>query len=535
MQRARSLCLALCLICAGWALKPCAAETPTKGTISGRVISGSGEPLRRATVVLEEVKYADGGTETIGDTTTGDNGEFSFSDLSPARYRLEAEKSGFVAGRFPRTKALVRLTAGDTVNDITLRLVSVCAVTGSVLDGNGDPLAKAVVRLLQYSYYPKGRRLTVAREAISDERGEYRIGDLTPGRYYAVASYHSRISDVVCPPVYYPDVGSFDDAVPIRLGPNDEAPIKFVLLPGKPVRVRGSVTGRGTGTVRVSLIPRGGIPYAQLLSVETSDGAFQFKSVLPGDYTVWAASENTDEMLEGRDSITVGDHELTNVSVRLGVRMRHRRLWVSVANSALPPFLSKLDVVISLHRAITSNVDNIIAEEQDLATGAHEISTRNGNPIDLPYPGPFVVSAEKLPDDSYIERAEFGGAVYWPQMEGTEHLAVYLNSHGGRVEGVVLDSTDHPLPGAVVVAVPQHPPSDWVDQSRTTTTDQYGQFVLHGLANTSYDIYAWDEVPEGAYYDPEFLADFAGSAVGLNIGSGNRYQVKLHAAFTNEE
>jgi protocatechuate 3,4-dioxygenase beta subunit len=175
----------------------------------------------------------------FGGTTTGDNGEFSFPDLAPACYRLQAEKSGYVAGHFPRTRALVRITPGDVVNDITLRLVPVCVVSGYVLDGNGDPLAKAVIRLLQYKYYPGGRRLMVAREAISDERGEYRIGDLNPGRYYVVASYHSRISDV-CPPVYYPDVASFRDAIPLRLLPNDEAPIKFILLPGKPIRVRGS-------------------------------------------------------------------------------------------------------------------------------------------------------------------------------------------------------------------------------------------------------------------------------------------------------
>jgi hypothetical protein len=78
-------------------------------------------------------------------------------------------------------------------------------------------------------------------------------------------------------------------------------------------------------------------------------------------------------------------------------------------------------------------------------------------------------------------------------------------------------------------------PNDGIDQSRRTTTDQYGQFELHGLANTSYNVYAWDEVPDGAYYDPEFLADFASSAVGINVASDSRYQVKLHAAFTSEE
>jgi hypothetical protein len=333
--------------------------------------------------------------------------------------------------------------------------------------------------------------------------------------------------------VYYPDVGSFDNAIPIRLLPNDETPITFILLPGKPVRVRGGVSG-WSGTVRVSLIPRGGVPYAQPLTVETSNGSFQFKSVLPGDYTVLATEESKDEVLEGRTPITVGDHELIAVSVRLG-RMEHRRLWVSFDSD--PRFLSPKDVVISLRPAIASNEDSIIAAENDLAADTHEISTRGGNPIDLPYPGPWVVSAENLPPgDSYLESADFQGHGYWgPQIPGTGHLVVRLGSPGGSMEGIVLDSTDHPLPGAVVAAMPERWPNNGVDQSRTTTTDQYGLFVLHGLANTSYDIYAWDEVPDGAFYDPHFLADYADSAFKINISSGKHYQVKLYAAAGNDE
>jgi hypothetical protein len=537
MQRQIWLCISLCALAAGWAVKPCLAETPAPagGTISGRVLTGSGEPLRRATVVIEEVNYEDGSGETVADVTSGDNGEFSFPNLPPARYRLQAEKSGYVAGRFPRTKALVRLNGGDIIDDVALRLVPVCVVSGYVLDIHGDPLAKAVVRLLQYKYYPGGRRLAVAREAISDERGEYRMGDLNPGRYYAVASYHSHISDVVCPPVYYPDAASFDDATPIRLSPSGEAPIKFILVPGKPVQVRGRVTGGGTGSVRVSLIPRGGVPYTQLLSVDTSDGSFQFKGVLPGDYTVLATSRSKDEILEGRTAITVGDHELSAVSVPLRPHLAHRRLAVSVDSAA--PFVSTKDVVISLHREIASNEDNVMVAEDDLAEDAHEISTREGNIIELPYPGPFVVSAEKLPaGDFYIEHADFQSATYrGREIPGAEYLMVHLNSHGASMEGIVLDSTDHPLAGAVVAAVLQGGPHDRVDRSRTATTDQYGQFVLHGLANIPYFIYAWEDLPDGAYYDPAFLTDYAGTALGISIGSGRHYQVKLYAASTNEE
>jgi len=533
MQRVTWLLFSFYAVAACWTVKPCLAETPTKGSVSGRVVTGGGEPLRRATVVIEQVKYADGSTETVADATTDDNGEFSFSNLVPARYRLEAEKSGYVAGRFPSTKALVRVTAGDVINDVTLRLVPVSVVSGIVLDGNGDPLAKADIRLLHYKYHPGGRRLAVAREAISDERGEYRIGDLNPGRYYVVASYHSHISDVVCPPLYYPDVASLNDAIPIHLLPSDETPIKFILLPGKPVHVRGSVTG-WAGMVRVSLIPSGGVPYAQPLSLETSEGAFHFKGVLPGDYTLVAANENTDEMMEGRTSITVGDHDLSGVSVRLGMRMAHRRLSVSVESA--PRFLANNDVVISLHPAIMSKEDSIIVAENDASGEAREISTRSGNPVDLPFPGPFIVSAEKLPPgDFYIESASFQNEPSWGSQPGTEHLAVHLKSDGGSVEGVVVDSTDKPVQGAVVAALPEEARNGVVDQSRTATTDQYGQFVLHGLANTQYDIYAFEDVPDGAYYDPEVLSDYADSAQRIYIGSGQHYQVKLHAASGGQE
>ena len=54
--------------------------------------------------------------------------------------------------------------------------------------------------------------------------------------------------------------------------------------------------------------------------------------------------------------------------------------------------------------------------------------------------------------------------------------------------------------------------------------------MLHGLANVAYCIYALEAAPDDAYYDPDFLTDYASSAVGISISSGSHYEVKLHAA-----
>jgi Carboxypeptidase regulatory-like domain len=132
---------------------------------------------------------------------------------------------------------------------------------------------------------------------------------------------------------------------------------------------------------------------------------------------------------------------------------------------------------------------------------------------------------EKLPADFYIEHADFKNETSGPQT--TESLDVSLSSDGARIEGIVLDSADHPVPGAVVVAIPDRQQNN-VDQSRTTTTDQYGQFTLRGLVPTTHKIYAWEEMPDGAFHDPDFLADYADGAQGISAQSGNRNPVILH-------
>jgi protocatechuate 3,4-dioxygenase beta subunit len=495
------------------------SNAPKTGTISGRVLAGNGEPLRRATVAIEEVNSADGSGEALGSVTTGDNGEFSFTDAAPARYRLLAERSGYVTGRFPRSKALVTLHAGDNIEGVTLRMVPTSVVSGSVLDVNGDPLAKAVVRLLQYHYSPGGRRLEVVREGASDERGEFRMGDLNPGHYYLVASYRSHISDVVCPPQYYSDASSFEKAVPIQLTPGNELPARFVLIPGKPVKLRGNVSGGGNQTIKVRLIPRGGVPFAESLSVETSNGTFQFKQVLPGSYTVLATSTGRDEIVEGRTEIEVENHDLDHIAVRLDSQPTPTKLYVAVnyERNYFGPFSKS---TISLNRTFASGDDDLDA--------VASISTKDelgGHVLDFPAKGPYVLSASDLPPgDFYIEKASIEVSSMGRSLPpGTRVLNILLNSKGGSLDGLVLGADDLPMPGAVVVAVPRVNTGYTVDLFRKITTDQYGEFVLHGLAPVAYDVYAWEDVPDGAYYDPEYVADYAKFAKTISDGTGKHW------------
>ena len=40
---------------------------------------------------------------------------------------------------------------------------------------------------------------------------------------------------------------------------------------------------------------------------------------------------------------------------------------------------------------------------------------------------------------------------------------------------------------------------------KTTSTDQNGQFSIHGIAPDNYALFAWETLEPGAYEDSEFL------------------------------
>ena len=70
------------------------AAAPERCTIEGRVLrAGSGDPIRKVQVTLfrEQTRPS-----SPNFSVTDDSGRFSFTGLDPGRYRLSAERNGYV-------------------------------------------------------------------------------------------------------------------------------------------------------------------------------------------------------------------------------------------------------------------------------------------------------------------------------------------------------------------------------------------------------------------------------------------------------
>jgi hypothetical protein len=112
------------------------------------------------------------------------------------------------------------------------------SISGRVLDAEGRPVERAVVRLL-----PAGRasdKMKPMYEGIADhlgKDGKYVINGKTPGRYVlAVEVYAPFVSGAKNVRTYYPQAGSPEKAEVIVLGESDELNLDVKLLPGQVIR-----------------------------------------------------------------------------------------------------------------------------------------------------------------------------------------------------------------------------------------------------------------------------------------------------------
>src|SRR5207249_11736659 len=132
-------------------------------------------------------------------TRAASDGRFEFSGVPAGGFRLLASKVGYVPGAsgesVPRAFGgnnvgrAMSVAAGEVREDIKLTLQRWTSLMGHVSDEFGDPVQGASIQLLQVQY-ERGRRQLVQTDGsnrTSDERGQYRIYGIAPGRYIVSA------------------------------------------------------------------------------------------------------------------------------------------------------------------------------------------------------------------------------------------------------------------------------------------------------------------------------------------------------------
>lgn len=146
--------------------------------------------------------------------------------------------------------------------------------------------------------------------------------------------------------------------------------------------------------------------------------------------------------------------------------------------------------------------------------------------------GPVVLSIGTLTGDWTLAIVELDGRNLADDPIEVRHgetlhgVRVVLTNRPTHLRGALLDEKHQPADGTVVVFPDET--SRWREDSRTIRTarpDQHGEFSIKGLPAGTYLIAAVDDVQDGQWYDPEFLADLRSRAERVSLAAGESKRI----------
>lgn len=186
----------------GRANQPVPPPLVTTGLIVGRVIDATGgRPVSGAIVSLTggpsrtsaPIPATPGSTQPLPPlppprVLTDSEGRFAFRSLTRGNYQLSVTKTGYSAGAYGRTRPEgptrpLQLDDNERMGDVTIRMFKYASITGTVTDEAGEPIVGAQVRA-DRRVWQAGRRVLSQNSVVTtDDRGIYRLYNLSPGEF----------------------------------------------------------------------------------------------------------------------------------------------------------------------------------------------------------------------------------------------------------------------------------------------------------------------------------------------------------------
>jgi hypothetical protein len=525
-----SSCLALAMPTEAVQIRTAPTEDQDKSNgagqykLSGTVVDAvTGVPIRRAMVQLMGMQ-----SQAV---LTDEGGKFRFENLAQGEAVIYAHKPGYTdsSGGAP-----VRVMIGGDTSPLVLKLDPESAIVVKVTGEDGEGVEGLPVRVLM-SQVQEGRRYwNTQGGGQTDEQGEYRAGNLRPGKYYVSVGPSFRPvghvgdgaqgNDIGYPRVFYPNAAELEGAAAVEVMPGRRARLELALGTVPLYRISGAVVGGPPGQPcypRLIDSPGEDIPIGVRANPVT--GVFRSGEVPAGSYTLMAdCTAEGGISLAGRMPLHV-DSNITNVilsvapTASIPVDFRTNEAG-SGANENNPT-----GRIILMKNQRNGRLGAAWAELEGEGDGDGDDKRMVVKNVE-----PGAYSVDIRPNYGwYVESALYGSVdllsedLTVPEGGTTEAIEVTLRNGGASVSGNVRGRGAAPVSGKVLLVSTRAPRLVRVAQIVN------GAFTVTDLAPGSYRALAIDRADDLEYTNPEALRDYLAKAQDVTLSPKQESHLEL--------
>ena len=494
---------------------------PPRATASaqGSVVNAlTGERLTKAIVILRSsdtekgISYAE---------EADSNGHFRIDDIQPGEYSVTAERQSYFLqpdGAPGSPASRLKISAGDQIDHLLIKMAPSCSISGRVVDQDGDPIRGATVHVMQYVYVAGKRELRPGIQVQTRDTGEYRLFNLRPGKWFIQVSAQPFGQNWVTPRrgrpspgiavTFFPGTTDASSATPVELRAGDNLSGYDITMRSENTHaIRFSMPQGNYRNLAPQLLNRDGArPVSQTVGT-AENGKWQFTDVLPGSYTILVTRDDGSGPMYARADVDVGSVDLDvgeldfqpareisgTLKIEGGSARLPQTLRINLQPEGAPGQITgadtKPDGAFTL-KGIVPGVYRILA-----ATGRVNLYLKSIRQGDEPLPENQLDLTKAAPDP----------------------ITVILGADVGEIEGTVKKADGAPAVHARLTLFPDGSNSSRSELFKFAFADDEGHYKFTGLAPGDYRLFAWQDVLAGMPQDTDFRKRFEKQSVTVKV------------------
>ena len=529
------------------ALTPPQSKTPPdqKCSLQGRVSDAlSGAPIKKATVSLQFISQKFSGTwssqEEGYSTTSEADGSFTFTSIEPGEYNLSGSRTGYIRTQFGQKSlfqpgVVLSLKPIDKKNGLNLPLFPQGVISGKIIDADGDPMAQILVMALRPAWFnSKAQQLPVG-SAQSNDLGEFRIPNLSPGKYNLLAQKISMFQaeaepaagkpDMRAVNTYYPAATTIEAASLVEVQPGQElSGMDIQLASVKTYHVRGAIAGdlgkADLSNLRVSASESGN-PFFMFPGAGASvkkDRTFDLAGIAPGAHNLILTAMNGGFKRLALQPIEVGSADIEGITLQV-VPLGTIRGQITVQGDPVPG-VARVNPA-SLHPMLFA----------DLVSAQVNVKDDGSLLIESVSPGTYRLNF-RPPEGTYLksvlfQKQDISGQELDLNQSVSGELDIILRYGPAEVAGTVRPSDDASASSATeVVLIPE---VLGVDESgvETASADQNNSFSVKNLKPGKYRAVALASFDLMQLQNPDLLKQLQSLGQPVELKENEKKQISL--------